>query len=137
MGATSPSPRSHRRSLAQSKRIDERGWRRGRASISLVNLSERILCGIGCEPWLVFVTAGEDRPGNAGKLVGERDRQQIAMREAFGGPVDPGQQDAPRRGGTPLEDDVGGLHEERAQVLVAALGDPAELGAIPGRLLLR
>ena len=103
----------------------------------MVNLSERILGGIGCDPWLVFVTAGEHRPGNAGKLVGERDRQQVAMREAFAGPVDPGQQDACRGGGTPLEDDVGGLHEERAQVLVAALGDAAQLGAIAGRLLLR
>ena len=43
---------------------------------------------------------------------------------------------AHRRGGPPLEDDVGGLHKEGAQVLVATLGDPAELGAIAGRLLL-
>jgi hypothetical protein len=35
-----PFPRSHPRSLAQSKRIGERGWRRGRASIPLVNLSD-------------------------------------------------------------------------------------------------
>jgi len=32
---------------------------------------------------------------------------------------------------------VSGLHEEGAQVLVAALGDPAELGAITGGFLLR
>ena len=38
---------------------------------------------------------------------------------------------------TPLKDDVGSLHKEGAQVLVAALGNPAELGAIAGRLLLR
>ena len=31
---------------------------------------------------------------------------------------------------------MSGLHEEGAQVLVAALGDAAELGAIAGRLLL-
>jgi hypothetical protein len=34
-----------------------------------------------------------------------------------------GPQGAHRRGGTPLEDDVSGLHEEGAQVLVAELGD--------------
>ena len=48
----------------------------------MVNLSERMLCGIRCAPWLVFVTAGEDRPGNAGKLVGERDRQRLVPSEA-------------------------------------------------------
>ena len=38
--------------------------------------------------------------------------------------------------GRRIEDDVGGLHKQGAQVLVAALGDFAELGAIAGRLLL-
>src|SRR5262249_38953630 len=66
-----------------------------------------------------------------------RDSQEIAMRQAFGSPLDPWPQGAHRRRGTPLEDDVGSLHKEGAQVLVAALGDPAELGAIPGRILLR
>ena len=47
-----PFPRSHPRSLAQSKRIGEQGWRRGRASIPLVNLSEPISCGIGGDRWL-------------------------------------------------------------------------------------
>jgi AraC family transcriptional regulator len=46
-------------------------------------------------------------------------------------------QGAHRCGGTPLEDDVGRLHKEGAQVLVAALGDLAELSAIAGRLLFR
>jgi aspartate aminotransferase-like enzyme len=34
-----------------------------------------------------------------------------------------------------LENGMGSLHEEGAQVLVAALGDFTELGAIAGRLL--
>ena len=75
-----PFPRSHRRSLAQSTRIGERGWRRGRASIPLVNLSERVLCGIGRDPWLVVAATGEYRPSNACELVGERNGEQIAMR---------------------------------------------------------
>src|SRR6516165_10709205 len=66
-----PFPRSHRRSLAQSTRIGERGWRRGRASIPLVNLSERVLCGIGRDPWLVVAATGEHRPSNACELVSE------------------------------------------------------------------
>src|SRR5262245_2958064 len=39
--------------------------------------------------------------------------------------------------GARLEDDVGGLHEEGAQVFVAAFGDFTELGAITGGFLLR
>ena len=50
--------------------------------------------------------------------------------------MDPGPEGPHRRGGTPLDDNVGGLHEEGAQVFVTALGDSAELGAIAGRLLL-
>src|SRR5215471_15080108 len=131
-----PFPRSHRRSLAQSK-IGERGWRRGRASIPLVNLSKRILCGIGRDPRFVVATTRKHSPGDAGELVGERDRQQIAVREALRSLLDPWPQGAHCRGGTPLDDDVGGLDKEGAEVLVAALGDPPELGAIAGRLLLR
>ena len=78
-GQVKPSPRSHPRSLAQSNRIGERRWRRGRASISLVNLSERVLCGIGRDPWLVVATAGKYGPGDTCELIGERDRQQITM----------------------------------------------------------
>ena len=120
-----PFPRSHPRSLAQSKGIGERGWRRGRASIPLVNLSERILCSIGRDPRFVVATAREHCPGDAGELVGERDRQQIAMGKAPGNLLDPWPQGAHCRGRPPLDDDVSGLHEEGAQVLIAALGDSA------------
>ena len=132
-----PSPRSHRRSLARSDRIGERRWRRGRASIPLVNLSEPISSGIGCDPWLVVTASRKHGPGDARELVGERDRQQIAMREALGGSFDPRPQSPHRCGRPPHQDDVGGLNEQRPEVFVAALGDLAELGAIAGRLLLR
>jgi hypothetical protein len=59
------------------------------------------------------------------------------MREAFGSPLDPRPQGAHPGGGPSLEDDVGGLGKEGAEVLVAALRDLAELGAIAGRLLVR
>jgi hypothetical protein len=78
-----PFPRSHPRSLTQSKGIGERGWRRGSASIPLVNLSEQILCDIGGAPWLVVATAGEHGPGDARELVGECDHEQAAMRQAL------------------------------------------------------
>ena len=103
----------------------------------MVDLSEGIFCGIWGDPWLVVAAAGEHGPSDARELVGERDSQQIAMREALGSFFDPGPQSAHRRGGPPLEDDMGGLHKEGAQVLVATLGNPAELGAIAGGLLLR
>jgi hypothetical protein len=59
------------------------------ASIPLANLSEPISSGIDCAPWLVITTSREHCPDDAGELVGKRDRQQIAMREALGGLFDP------------------------------------------------
>src|SRR5215472_10493212 len=100
-----PSPRSHRRSLAQSERIGERGWRRGRASIPLVNQSEPTSGGIGSVPWLVVAATREHGPGDAGELVGERDREQIAMSKAPGSLLDPRPENAHRCGRPPLEDD--------------------------------
>jgi hypothetical protein len=88
-GQVKPFPRSHPRSLAQSKRIGERGWRRGRAPIPLVNLSERILCGIGRDPWVVVAAARKHSPGDARELISERDRQQIGMCKTPGSLLDP------------------------------------------------
>ena len=128
-----PSPRSHRRSLAKT---GERWWRRGRASIPLVNLSERISSSIDCDPWLVVTASRKHGPGDASEFVGERYRQQIAMREAFGGSFDPRPQSPHRCGRPPYQHDVGGLNEQRPEISVTALGDLAELGAIASRLLL-
>jgi hypothetical protein len=47
--------------------------------ISLVNLSEPLSCCMG-DPLLIGATAREDRPGDAGELVGERDRQYVAVK---------------------------------------------------------
>ena len=135
-GHVKPFHRSHPPSLAQSK-MGERGWRGGKASIPLVNLSEPILYGIGRDPWFAVAAASEHGPGEARELVGERNSQEIATREAPGSPLDPWAQGTRGCGGPPLEDDLGCLHKEGAQVLVAALGDSAELGAIADRLLLR
>ena len=116
-----PFPRSHPRSLAQSKRIVGRGWRGGGASVPLVNLSERILSSIGGDPWFVVAAAGGHGPGDTRELVGERDSQQIAMCQALAGLLDPGPQGTHGRGGAPLEDDVGGLHKQDSSVLVPRL----------------
>ena len=70
----------------------------------MVNLSERFLCGIGGDPWLVVAATGEHRPGDACELVGEGDGEHIAMRQALGGLVDPGPEGPHRCGGTPLDD---------------------------------
>ena len=123
-----PSPRSHRRSLARSDRIGERRWRRGVASIPLVNLSERFSSGIDCDPRFVVATSGEHCPGDAGELVGERDRQQVAVggasRLVRSTAIDPASPCRP-----PHQHDVGSLNEQRPKVFVAAFGDLAELGA--------
>src|SRR6516162_759954 len=105
-GQVKPSPRSHRRSFT---RCGERRWRRGVAGIPLVDLSER-LSGMGGGPRLISVTACEDRPGDARKLVGERDCQHVAMK-ALRGLLDPGPQTLPCRPWPPLENDVCGLYE--------------------------
>jgi hypothetical protein len=67
-----PSPRSHRRSLTP------RGERA--TGTPLLDLSELLSGGIcGDHPWLIGATARENRPGDAGKLVGERNRQHVAV----------------------------------------------------------
>ena len=48
------------------------------AGIPLVDLSE-LLSGIGGDPRLISVTAREDCPGDAGKLIGERDCHHVAV----------------------------------------------------------
>ena len=45
----------------------------------MVDLSE-LVSGIGDDPRLIRVTACEDRPGDARKLVGERDCQHVALK---------------------------------------------------------
>ena len=87
----------------------------------MVNLSERVLWAIGCDPWFVVAATGKHGPGDARELVGECNGEQIAMRQALGSLLDPGPQGAHCRGGSSLENDVGGLDEEGAQILVAAL----------------
>ena len=95
-----------------------------------------MLRGIGHDPWFIVAATREHGPGDTRELVGEGDGEQVAMGKAPGSLLDPGPQGAHCRGRPPLDDDMSGLHEERAQVLVATLGNPAELGAIAGRLLL-
>ncbi len=73
-----PSPRSHRRSLITA---GERWGRRGVAGIPLVDLSEPLSCCIGGDPRLIGATARENRPGDAGELIGKGDRQHVAGRD--------------------------------------------------------
>ena len=53
------------------------------AGIPLVDLSE-LLSGMGGDPRLIGVTARENRPGDARELVGERDRQHVAVKALRG-----------------------------------------------------
>ena len=54
----------------------------------MVDLSEP-LSGMGGDPRLISMTAREDGPGNARKLIGERDCQHVAMK-SLRGLLDPG-----------------------------------------------
>ena len=51
----------------------------GVAGIPLVDLSEPLSRGVCSNPRLVGLTSGENRPGDAGEFVGERDRQHVAV----------------------------------------------------------
>jgi len=63
-------------------------------------------------------------PGDAGKLIGERDCQHVAVKP-FRGLLDPGPQTLPCRAWPPREDNVCSLHEQGPYVFVPALGDLA------------
>src|SRR2546430_1653031 len=105
-------------------------------SLMLVDLSEPVSRGIGDDPRLIRATARENRPSDAGELVGERDCQHVAV-QPLRCLLDPRPQAPHRRTWPPRQHDVCGLHEQCPQIFVAALGDLAQDRAIPGRLLPR
>jgi hypothetical protein len=79
----------------------------------------------GDDPRLIGATARENRPSDAGELVGECDRQHVAV-EPSRCLLDPRPQTPHRRIRPPCQHDVCGLHEQCPQILVAALGDLAQ-----------
>jgi hypothetical protein len=104
----------------------------GHEAMPLVGPSEPVSRGIG-DPRLIGATARENRPSDASELVGERDCQHVAVQP----PrclLNPRPQAPHRRTWAPHQHDVCGLHEQRSQVLVAALGELAQYGAISRRL---
>ena len=104
------------------------------ASIPLVDLSERSRRGIGSDPRLISVAARQNGPGDTGELVGECDRKHVAV-EPFRCPHDPWPQSVPCGVWPSYEHDMGGLHEKRSQVFVAAFRDLPEDRAIACRFL--
>src|SRR5215831_9760564 len=78
----------------------------------------------------------ENRPGDAGELVGERDRQHVVVQSLLGG-FDPGFEPVALPALRPDQHHPGRLHEQDAQVAIAALGYLAEDGAVSGRDLPR
>src|ERR1700731_4664894 len=76
-----------------------------------------------CPDALEFALLVENRPGDAGKLVGERDRQHIVVQTFFGS-LDPGLEPiaVPMLWPDPDQYDPGCLHEQRAQIAIAAPG---------------
>src|SRR5213593_2839997 len=89
------------------------------ASIPLVDLSERSGCGIDSGPRLIGMAMRQNRPGDTGELVGERDLQHVAL-HPFRGPHDPRPQTAHGGAWPSHQHDMGGLHDQRSQVFVAA-----------------
>src|SRR3974390_2072571 len=93
-------------------------------------------CCIGLDA-LESASPVENRPGDAGELVGERNRQDVAV-QALLGRLDP----RPEPIALPSlwrdldQYDPGGLNEQPAQIAIAAPRYAAEDGAIAGRHLL-
>src|SRR6202051_4548492 len=78
---------------------------------------------------------GQHRPGDAGKLVGERDREHVVLQPPLGG-FDPGFEPVTFPVLYPDQHDPCRLHEQNAQVAIAAPGDFTEDRAVSRRDLL-
>src|SRR5262249_6531831 len=80
----------------------------------------------------------ENRPGDAGQLVGERNRQHVVVQALFGG-LDPGLEPIalPMLWPDLDQHDPGRLDEQSAQIAIAALRDAAKDRAVSSRDLLR
>ena len=70
-----------------------------------------------CPHTFEFALLVENRPGDASKLVGERDRQHIVVQSFLGG-IDPGLETVAVPVLYPDQDDPGCLHEQRTQVAI-------------------
>src|SRR6266480_1633586 len=116
-GSCEAIPRSHRRSLVP---CGEGWWRRGVAGIPLVDLSEPLSCCIGADPRLIGATARENRPGDAGELIGKCDRQHVAV-EPLRCLLDPRPQTPHRCARPSRQDDARGLHEQVLRYLLPRL----------------
>ena len=77
----------------------------------------------------------ENRPCNAGKLVGQRDRQHIVVQSFFGG-VDPGFEPVPVSVLDLDQHDPSRLHEQSPQIAIAAPRYRSQDRAVSGRDLL-
>jgi hypothetical protein len=75
-------------------------------------------------------------PGDPRQLVGKSCGQNVRM-QALSGASEPAPEAVLRPARRPQQNDPGCLHEECAQVTVAALGDAPENGSVSGRHLLR
>ena len=98
-------------------------------AVPFVDLSEP--ASRGNNPRLIGATARKNRPGDAGKLVGERDRQHVAV-QPLRCLFDPRPQAPHRRIWPPGQHDVCGLHEQCPHIFVAALGYLTQDGAVSG-----
>src|SRR6266516_1937004 len=106
------------------------------SAIPLVNLS--VLISGCCLRKARFIAAllCQHGPSDPRQLVGESRGQNVRM-QAHSGASEPDPEAVLRPVRRPQQNDPGCLHEEHAQVTVAALGDASEDGSVSGRHLLR
>src|SRR4029453_1601025 len=90
----------------------------------------------GDRPRLEAPAMSQNAPCDARQLVGERDCQHIVVQPPFGS-LDPGFEPVALPALRPDQDDPGSLHEQHAQVAIAALGYLAKDRAVPRGDLLR
>src|SRR4029453_13337799 len=90
----------------------------------------------GDRPRLEAPATSQNAPCDARQLVGKRDRQHIVV-QPLPGSLDPGFEPVALPALRPDQDDPGSLHEQHAQVAIAALGYLAKDRAVPRRDLPR
>src|SRR6266566_4855692 len=106
------------------------------SAIPLVNLSVLISgCCLGKARFIAALLC-QHGPSDPRQLVGESRGQNVRM-QAHSGASEPDPEAVLRPVRRPQQNDPGCLHEEHAQVTVAALGDASEDGSVSGRHLLR
>src|SRR5450756_969012 len=106
------------------------------AFLGVESRSSRLGGGLTDFPYFEIPAMSQNAPSDAGELIGERDRQHVGMQPLLGR-LDPGFEPVALPAFGLVQHNPRRLHEQYAQIAIAALGYPAQDRAAPGRHLSR